>query len=132
MKKLILLSLTLVAFIGLSSLTAVNPPEFKFEEETHDFGKIAQNKPVTVEFKFTNIGDEPLIITAAEPACGCTVAKFTTTPVKKGETGSITLTYNAAVAGSFSKITQVKSNAKTPLKTLYLKGEVVPSATGTE
>jgi hypothetical protein len=128
MKKLILLSAVVLAFTSMSSMIAVNPPEFKFEEETHDFGKIPQNKPVTYDFKFTNVGDEPLIISSAQPACGCTLSKFTSTPVKKGETGTITLTYNAAVAGSFSKVTQVTSNAKTPLKSIYIKGEVIAAS----
>jgi hypothetical protein len=131
MKKLIILSAVLLAFVGMSSMVTVNPPEFKLEEETHDFGKIPQNKPVTYDFKFTNIGDEPLIISAAQPACGCTLSKFTSTPVKKGETGTITLTYNAAVVGSFSKVTQITSNAKTPLKSIYIKGEVVAASAST-
>lgn len=105
----------------------VNAPEFKFVEETHDFGKIPQGKPVTVELKFTNVGKSPLILSAVEPTCGCTVAKFTQTPIKKGEEGSITLTYNAATPGQFTKPTTIKSNAKTPIKMVYIKGEVIAS-----
>jgi hypothetical protein len=99
-------------------------PDFKFVEEMHDFGKIAQGKPVTVEMTFTNIGEQPLIISAVEPACGCTVAKYTQTPVKKGQKGSIILTYNASAPGVFTKATTIKSNAKTPVKVIYFKGEV--------
>jgi hypothetical protein len=104
-------------------------PEFKFVEETHDFGKIPQGKPVTVEMRFTNIGKQPLIISAVEPACGCTVAKYTQTPVKSGQQGTITLTYNAASPGPFNKVTTVKSNAKTAVKMIYFKGEVTGPAT---
>jgi hypothetical protein len=127
MKKIIFL---FVAFLGVASLTAFKAdiqPEFKFEAETHDFGKIPQGKPVSYTFKFTNVGDQPLIITAVEPTCGCTIAEYTKTPVKKGGSGSITLTFNAAAANPFIKPATVKSNAKTPVKVLYLKGEVVAS-----
>ena len=107
--------------------------EFKFNEETHDFGKIAQGKPVTTEFVYTNIGVEPLILTNVQPTCGCTVADFTKTPVKKGDKGVIKITYNAAVPAPFSKSITVTSNAKTPVKSLIIKGEVVaaPAAAST-
>lgn len=131
MKKLIFLFALVVGFTAFSALKGDTPPEFKFVEEIHEFGKIAQGKPVTVEMKFTNVGDQPLIISAVEPVCGCTVAKYTTTPVKKGQAGSIVLTYNAASIGTFNKGTTVKSNAKTPVKVVYIKGEVVAAPTST-
>ena len=105
--------------------------EFKFNEEVHDFGKIPQGKPVTTEFVFTNIGIEPLILTNVQPTCCCTVADYTKAPVKKGEKGVIKITYNAAVPAPFSKSVTVTSNAKTPQKTLIIKGEVVEAAAAT-
>lgn len=128
MKNLIIL---FVAIFGLATMTAMQDDtkaEFKFDKETHDFGKIPQGKPVTIEFKFTNTGQEPLIISGVESTCGCTVPKYTSTPVKKGESGVITVTYNAASANVFSKGVTIKSNAKTPVKVLYIKGEVVASS----
>ena len=125
MKKIILLLAVVVGFTAMTAMQTDNKAEFKFESETHDFGKIPQGKPVTVDFTFTNVGQEPLIISSVEPTCGCTVAKFTNTPVKKGENGTITLTFNAAVASPFTKAVTVKSNAKTPVKVLYIKGEVI-------
>jgi hypothetical protein len=111
-----------------SDVQASNAPEFKFVEESHNFGKIPQGKPVTVEMVFTNTGSQPLIISAVEPTCGCTVAKYTQTPIKKGQKGAITLTYNAAAAGQFNKGTTIKSNAKTPVKVIYITGEVKPAS----
>lgn len=128
MKKLLLLfTLTL----GLSA--AVNaqskPAEFKFDKESHDFGKIPLNKPASVEFKFTNIGDQPLIITKVETTCGCTVPEYTQTPIKKGDTGVIKVTYNPTGAAlPFSKSITITSNAKTTTKVLYIKGETVAAA----
>ena len=102
--------------------------EFKFNEEKHDFGKIPQGKPVTTEFVFTNVGVEPLILTNVQPTCGCTIADYTKSPVKKGEKGVIKITYNAAVPAPFSKAIVVTSNAKTPQKTLIIVGEVMATA----
>ncbi len=126
MKKLILTAVVILGFVFTWVTKFGITPEFKFEKETHDFGKISKGKPVTVEFKFTNVGDEPLIISAVEPNCTCIIVKFTSTPVKKGETGTIDVTYNAADAIPFSKAITVKSNARTPVKLLYIKGEVIP------
>lgn len=125
MKKLIILCSVVFSFAAVTAFNVVEKAEFKFEKETHDFGKIPQGKPVNVEFKFTNIGDEPLIISNIESVCGCTVPKYTSTPVLKGQSGSITVTYNAALIAPFSKGLTIKSNAKTPIKVIYIKGEVV-------
>lgn len=125
MKKILVLFAFILGF-GLASQAQSKPAEFKFESETHDFGKIVLNKPVTFDFKYTNVGEEPLIITKAEASCGCTVPKFTNTPIKKGESGVISVTFNAAAGPSpFSKAVTISSNAKTPVKVLYIKGETV-------
>lgn len=123
MKKLIIL-LTFVLGITVTSFAQDKPAEFKFEKETHDFGKISTAKPVSIEFKFTNIGDAPLILTKVETTCGCTVPTYTQTPIKKGEAGLIKITYTPAGAPlPFSKSITILSNAKTPTKVLYIKGE---------
>ena len=125
MKKFITLCAVIIGFITFTAMQTDNKAEFKFEKETHDFGKIPQGKPVSYEFKFTNTGEEPLIISNVESTCGCTVPKYTNTPVLKGQSGTITVTFNAAaVQPSFSKAVTIKSNARTPNKLLYIKGEV--------
>ncbi len=129
MKRFITLCAVILGFTVLTSMQADQQPEFKFEKETNDFGKIAQGKPVTYEFKFTNVGEQPLILSDVQSSCGCTVPKFTRVPVKKGDSGVITVTFNAAAPGSFNKLLTIKSNAKTPVKYLYIKGEVVTSST---
>ncbi|MCD0489477.1 DUF1573 domain-containing protein [Pedobacter sp. MC2016-14] len=129
MKKLIIL-LSFILGITIATQAQTKPAEFKFDKESHDFGKVPLGKPVSVDFKFTNIGDEPLIITKVETTCGCTVPVYTQTPVKKGEAGSIKVTYNPA--GSplpFSKSITITSNAKTTTKVLYIKGETVAAST---
>lgn len=125
MKKAILLFAIVLGFTAFSFAQS-KPAEFKFEKETHDFGKVVSGKSATFEFKFTNVGDEPLIIKGTEATCGCTVPKYTTTPIKKGESGSIQVTYSASGAAMrFNKAVTISSNASTPVKVLYIKGEVV-------
>jgi hypothetical protein len=128
MRKLILMCAVLVGFVLNASAQDNQKAEFKFNEEKHDFGKVPQGTPVTTVFTFTNIGEEPLILTDVKPTCGCTIADYTKTPVKKGEAGKITITYNAAVVAPFTKAIVVTSNAKTPQKYLNIVGEVVAKA----
>lgn len=122
MKKVILL-FALILGVSIAASAQAKPAEFKFEKETFDFGSIPLNKPATVEFKFTNIGDQPLIISKVESTCGCTVPEYTQTPVKKGATGIIKVTYNpGATPLPFVKAITITSNAKTTTKVLYIKG----------
>ncbi|MCC8423657.1 DUF1573 domain-containing protein [Mucilaginibacter sp. UR6-11] len=128
MKKLILMCAVVLGFVLNASAQDNQKPEFKFNEEKHDFGKIPQGTPVTTVFTFVNVGVDPLILTEVKPTCGCTIADYTKTPVKQGATGKITITYNAAVAAPFNKTIVVTSNAKTPQKYLNIIGEVVAKA----
>lgn len=123
MKKLIIL-FSFVLGIAVTTQAQTKPAEFKFDKESHNFGKIPANQPASVEFKFTNIGDTPLILSKVETTCGCTVPEYTQTPIKKGESGVVKVTYSAAGAPlPFSKSITISSNAKTPTKVLYIKGE---------
>ena len=128
MKKLIVL-FTMILGVSLATQAQTKPADFKFDKESHDFGKVTLGKPVSVDFKFTNTGEEPLIISKVETSCGCTVPEYTQTPVKKGESGVIKVTYSPAGAPMpFSKIVTITSNAKTSTKVLYIKGETVAAS----
>ena len=132
MKKILLICAVILGFAFTASAQDSEKPVFKFNEEKHDFGKIPQGTPVTTVFEFTNIGVDPLILTEVRPTCGCTIADFTKTPVKKGEKGTIKITYNAAVAAPFNKVIVVTSNAETPQKNLNIVGEVVAKTASTK
>ncbi|MBB5395321.1 MULTISPECIES: DUF1573 domain-containing protein [unclassified Mucilaginibacter] len=125
MKKLLLICAVVLGFAFNASAQTASQPEFKFNEEKHDFGKIPQGTPVTTVFEFTNVGKAPLILTEVKPTCGCTIADYTKTPVMSGAKGTITITYNAAALSGFNKTIVVTSNAKTPTKYLSIVGEVV-------
>lgn len=106
---------------------AVNPNagEFKFETESHDFSTIKEGTQATWEFRFTNVGNEPIVISNVQASCGCTTPKWSKEPVKKGESGIVTAVYNSkGRPGSFNKAITVTSNAKTGSKVLYIKGNV--------
>lgn len=117
-------SLLLFLFLGASLSTAFAQAVLKFDKTTHNYGKFTEDKPVSCAFSFTNTGDEPLVIQQVMTSCGCTVAKFTKTPVKPGEKGTINITYNGKgkTAGHFKKVVSVRSNAKNSLVRIYVEG----------
>ena len=98
---------------------------FNWETTTHDFRKVALNKPVTHEFNFVNNSDQPLIISSVQASCGCTVTKYTKDPVPPGGKGFVSATYNAAKEGVFSKTVTVNANTEAGSFQLTIKGEVV-------
>ena len=100
-------------------------PTFKFEAEEYNFGSAKQGDVITYEFKFTNAGKEPLIITSASGSCGCTVPNYPKEPIKPGEKGSIKVSFNTAgKAGMQDKTVTIKSNAKEGDKVIHVKGNV--------
>ena len=103
----------------------------KWDQEIHDFGDIEKGKPVTYEFSFTNTTKETVLITNVRPACGCTAANYTKTPIKPGEKGMVAATFNAASGGIFQKSVTITTteNGAEAVKTLSFKGKVLEPAT---
>ena len=88
-------------------------------------GRSKQNVPVTHTFKFTNNGDDPLIISSVQASCGCTVTDYSKDPVMPGGEGYVKATYNAANVGVFNKTVTVNANTDGQPVLLTIKGTVV-------
>jgi hypothetical protein len=73
-----------------------NGPVLTFDKDTHDFGDIFQGDKVEQVFKFTNTGNEPLIITNIQVTCGCTAPEFPRNPIAPGGKGEIKIAFNSA------------------------------------
>jgi hypothetical protein len=93
-------------------------------KDSHDFGEIPKGIPISTEFTFTNTGDAALVISEVITSCGCTASDYTKEPLMPGKTSKITVTYNAANAGTFSKTITVKSNSQQGAAVLVIKGTV--------
>jgi hypothetical protein len=105
-----------------------NAAEIKFENETIDYGTIENGSDGAREFKFKNVGKEPLIISNAQGSCGCTVPTWPKEPIKPGASGSIKVTYDTKRTGTFEKTVTITSNAKNSPKVIHIKGNVKPAA----
>lgn len=100
-------------------------PAIKFEKNEHDFGKILQGELLSYTFKFKNTGNAPLIITSIEKTCGCTSPEYSKEPIKPGEEGKITITYDSKGHKGFqNKRLIVKTNTNPSESILRIKAQV--------
>ncbi len=128
MKKFILslfASMLLTTALWAQSQTPnATDSKVKFAKETIDFGKTELNKAVTVDFEFTNVSKEPVLIEAARASCGCTTPKWTQEPILPGKKGKVTASYNASSLGQQNKTIWVKFKGVDQDKELHLTGTV--------
>jgi len=128
MKKLILIATLIISVVVVMAQEQKkkNGPEITFKTTTHEYGEIHLDGDGTYNFKFTNTGNEPLILSKPRSSCGCTVPKWPKEPILPGETNEIKVTYNTHKAGSFNKSVTIYSNAKNKAAVvLRIKGKVV-------
>lgn len=124
--KRVLFTISLLVVCLLA--TAQKPAEAKFEKITHHFGKFSsKDGKQECVFSFTNTGDKPLVINQAVASCGCTVPKYTKTPIAPGQKGEIKVVYNGAgrIPGYFKKTITIQTNGVPEMTRLYIEGEMV-------
>lgn len=132
MKKIVLIiGIALMAWTtnaqqNITPGTATNGPVITFTTLIHDFGdRLLEDKNVEYEFEFTNTGNEPLVLSNVQANCGCTVPKWSQTPVLPGQKGTINAKYTTTNrAGSFYKQITVLSNALNGNQILTIKGNI--------
>jgi archaellum component FlaF (FlaF/FlaG flagellin family) len=99
--------------------------EITFDKLEHDYGEVKQNGNGVCEFKYTNTGSVPLVLSKVRSSCGCTVPKWSKEPLMPGQSATITVKYNTSSVGPINKSITVESNAKTPRVRLLIKGKVI-------
>ena len=136
MKKIILTLTAVLLVIVKMQAQVTSPPtqenpstaEITFASLVHDYGTIKKGADGNCEFKFTNTGKEPLIVSNVTTSCGCTVPSWSKEPIMPGKTGVIKVNYTKTdMVGTISKQITVFSNAKNGTIVLSIKGAVVDS-----
>lgn len=125
MKKAALFAVLLVmnVFFVLAQGTA----QITFEKTSHNFGSFPESSPkVTCTFKFKNTGNGSLVIHQAIASCGCTVPQYPKEPIKPGESGEVTVTYNGAgkFPGHFRKTITLRTNSENEITRLVIEGDM--------
>jgi hypothetical protein len=134
MKKIILVFLIVSSFLvskaqvtatdDKTPVTIIKEDALGIKEDSYDFGKIPQGKPVTHVFEVVNKGTDSLKISNVQASCGCTTPAWERDKAQApGEKTNITVGYNAAAEGNFNKSITISYNG-TQTKQITIKGEV--------
>jgi hypothetical protein len=104
-----------------------------FEEKEFNFGEISQGDVVEHTFKFTNTGNQPLVIERVDVTCGCTTPAWSKEPVMPGKSGFVTAKFNSAgKLGQQKKAITVHSNAADGAAYVYIVTNIKEKAAGSE
>ncbi|RYG46091.1 MAG: DUF1573 domain-containing protein [Chitinophagaceae bacterium] len=125
---------TTTAPVATTTAPVVKAPETLKIEESHDFGKIPQGKPVTYDFLVSNTGNSALKINNVQASCGCTTPSWDKdSAIEPGASSKITVGYNAQAEGPFTKNITITYNDNVS-KIITIKGEVwkTPAASAPE
>ena len=104
------------------------------KEKEFNFGKIPQGKPVVHVFDVMNKGTDSLKIVNVQASCGCTTPEWEKDKViAPGGNTKITVGYNAAAEGPFTKTITITYNGTTA-RVITITGEVwkTPAASAPE
>jgi hypothetical protein len=109
------------------------------DREEHNFGKADVGVTGCYEFVFTNVGDEPLVLTRGKSTCGCCTCVCTVrlpeNAIAPGESAKVTLEWKSKLyVGSFRQTATILTNDPNRRKvTLLITGRfagpvgIVPS-----
>ncbi len=125
MKNFILLFL--VGLVSFSLQAQEKKAEISFESDVVDYGEVAYGADGIREFKFTNTGDDVLIVARVYSTCGCTIPKKPEEPIQPGESGIIEVKYDTKRPGPIRRTITVYSNASQEPYSLKIKGKVLPA-----
>lgn len=94
-------------------------------EQDYDFGEIHLGGTRKFIFKYKNATAEPLLLQTVRTSCGCTAAEWTEAPLAPGETGEITIEFDANIKGAFRKKIRVFFDRQRKPEILWVEGEVI-------
>lgn len=96
---------------------------------TRDFGKIKEGEKLNVTFRLKNTGIRPLVISAVNAGCGCTVAEKPSKPIAPGASDVIKAAFDSqGRSGSQSKYVDVVANTDPQMTRLIFNVEVKPKS----
>lgn len=101
-----------------------NEATISLKEESYDFGKIPQGKPVHHIFVVQNSGKIEYKLDNVQASCGCTTPTWEKDKIiPVGGSSDIKVGYNAAAEGPFTKSITITYNTN-QFKVITIKGEV--------
>lgn len=133
MKKLIKLISYFVILAWLTPLyaqksPAVNGAVLTFEKECQDYGKIDIDDipEAKLDVRFTNTGNQPLVISNVRGCCGTRIIDWPKEPILPGKKGTIKVEFEILPkVQTINRTVTVMSNSVNSPDIYKIKGEVV-------
>ncbi len=128
MKNLFFITIAIVLGIGTAISQESEGAVLKFEKEILDLGELYTDevKQTKLDIKFTNDGDNPLILSNVRGCCGTRIHEWPHEPVLPGEEGTIKIEYRIAPRPQkISRTITVTSNAEKSTSVFRITGQVV-------
>ncbi|WP_315823543.1 DUF1573 domain-containing protein [Paraflavitalea speifideaquila] len=94
----------------------------KFSTTLIDVGEIKLNVPIEVSYTIYNTGQHALYIQRAVPDCHCTVADYSSNPIRPNDSSIIKLKFDASRPGAFQSSAVITTNSPTSPVLLVLRG----------
>ncbi len=119
----------LIAFFANANDDGKKGPQLTFENSRHDYGTVyVDEMPETkLDIKFTNTGDEPLVLSNVRACCGTRVTQWPREPISPGEEGIIKIEFRLAPRPQrISRSVTVNYNhPERPIERYRITGQVV-------
>ena len=119
----LILTVTLLSFV-----CKAQQGNFVFTDTICDLGQVmVESGYQQCQFTFTVAGEDEVSIVGALSACGCTIPSYPKQPLRPGENGTVSVTYDTAgrPTGTFDKTITLITTAQPERITLHIKGEAV-------
>lgn len=128
--KNIILSIFLISIYPVNVIAQEdNAPSFQFVESKHDFGDVIQGDVVEHYFEFSNVGNQPLVISNIITTCGCTAPTWPKEPIKPGEKEKIKIVFNSSgKIGKQNKVVTIISNTRNQKERLFIVANIIPKS----
>lgn len=122
MKAIQWLAVSGAVWLGLGTARA----ELKWQEKEVELHPKASDATAVAHFRYENVGDKAIHISAVQPSCGCTVATLKSNDIAPGDKGEITATFNIAgrTGLQHKMITVTSDDPKNPRTVLTLTANV--------
>ncbi|MBI3518876.1 MAG: DUF1573 domain-containing protein [Bacteroidetes bacterium] len=109
-----------------TGLVAYAQPQLKFTDTKKSFGFVKKGEVVTIEFQFTNTGNQPAVISDAKAECSCTTVEFPHQPIAPNQSATIMVKFDTkSVYDRQDRIIEIISNAKNSSQKIRFKGVVL-------
>ncbi len=101
-------------------------PKVVVDQEEYDFGTMDYGSEMGHDFKFTNAGQAPLVLTAGPTSCRCTVSKVNGDKLLPGQSFKVTVHWKARdLSNHYRQTVQIYTNDPLrPVVKLSIVGEV--------